>query len=158
MPGRPPHRRRRLILGFGLAVVVLVAGAAAVFALTRPGDVSNPDVEFRADEPTATATPTATPEGRKRHRKKVDPLDSFVWPLYGYTPDRRRFLPADGMRPPFKRLWKRRIGVLLEFSPVLDGRHLYIVDNRARLWAVDKDTGKVRWRRTLGSLAASTPA
>jgi outer membrane protein assembly factor BamB len=155
MSGRPPNRRRRVILGIGAAIVVLVAAAAAVFALTRPGDVSNPNVEFRADDPTPTATATATPG---RRHKKVNPLDSFEWPLYGYTPDRRRFLPAKGMKPPFRRLWQRKLHALLEFSPVLDGRHLYLIDNLAYVWSIDKNTGKVRWRKRVGRLAASTPA
>jgi outer membrane protein assembly factor BamB len=152
---RPRPRRWRLILGIGAALVVLVGAAATVFALTRPGDVSNPDVEFRAQEPTPTATPSPTPE---RRRKARDPLDSFEWPIYGYTPDRRRYLATKGMRPPFKQLWRRRLHALLEFSPVLDGRHLYLIDNLAYLWSIDKKTGKVRWRKRLGRLAASTPA
>jgi outer membrane protein assembly factor BamB len=78
--------------------------------------------------------------------------------VYGYTPDRRRFLPAQGMRPPFKRLWQRKLHALLEFSPVLDGRHLYLIDNLAYVWSIDKKTGKVRWRKRVGRLAASTPA
>ena len=54
-PQEPKRRRRRIVIGLGL-LVVLLASAAAVFALTREGDVSNPEVEFR-DEPTVTPTP-----------------------------------------------------------------------------------------------------
>jgi hypothetical protein len=42
---RPRWYRRRLVIVLGALVAVLVC-AAAVFALTRPGDVFNSDVEF----------------------------------------------------------------------------------------------------------------
>ena len=41
--------------------------AAAVFALTRPGDVFNPDVEF-FEEPSQTSVPT--PEAAEETPKK----------------------------------------------------------------------------------------
>ena len=49
--------------------------AAAVFALTRPGDVFNADVEF-FEEPSQTSVPTPEPEepsakkGKKGKKKK----------------------------------------------------------------------------------------
>ena len=79
MSPQPARRRRRILIGVG-----------TVFALTRPGDVSNPDVEFRA-EPTDTPVPDATKPPKKGEK---DPLDAFVWAHYGYSKDRRRYLPA----------------------------------------------------------------
>ena len=151
---RPPWFRRKLVIGIAATVLVLV-GAAAVYALTtEPGDVSNPNVEFRA-EPTGTPVPEQAPvPGRKG-----DPLRNFQWPDYGYTKDRRRYLPASfSIKPPFKRGWVRVAPVLLEFPPVMVGNRLYNLDNAGTARAYNKKTGKTEWQRHLGALAASSPA
>src|SRR3954453_8353329 len=154
MSPQPARRRRRILIGLGV-VVILVVAAGAVFALTRPGDVSNPDGEFRA-EPTETAVPDA-PQAPKRGEK--DPLHRFVWPVYGYALARRRYLPASqNLRPPYYRVWSLTGRVLLEFGPVLGGKSLYLLKNNGALYAIAKDTGRVRWKRRLGFLAAASPA
>ena len=141
--------------------MVVLAGAAAVFALTRPGDVFNSDVEFR-EEPTQTSVPEPAiqePERKGRKKKKRDPLAGFQWPTYGYTLDRRRFLQTEpSVRPPFKRDWSWSAGVLLEFAPIIVGDRLYIMDNAGVVTALDRRTGKRVWRRDMGYLAASSPA
>src|SRR5919197_1110102 len=154
MSPQPPRRRRRILIGVGMAVVLIVA-AGTVFALTRPGDVSNPDVEFRA-EPTDTPVPDATKPPKKGEK---DPLDDFVWAQYAYSKDRRRYLPASlNLRPPYYRVWSLTGRVLLEFGPVLGGKSLYLLKNNGSLYAVAKNTGRVRWKRKLGYLAAASPA
>jgi outer membrane protein assembly factor BamB len=154
MSPQPARRRRRILIGVGIAVVLIVA-AGMVFALTRPGDVSNPDVEFRA-EPTDTPVPDETQPPKKGEK---DPLDAFVWAHYGYSKDRRRYLPASqNLRPPYYRVWSVTGQVLLEFGPVLGGKSLYLLKNNASLYAIAKNTGRVRWKRKLGYLAAASPA
>jgi outer membrane protein assembly factor BamB len=154
MSPQRPRRRRWILIGLGIALVLVVA-AGAVFALTRPGDVSNPDVEFRA-EPTETPVPDETKTPAKGQK---DPLDSFVWAHYGYSKDRRRYLPASmNLRPPYYRVWSLPGRVLLEFGPVLGGKSLYLLKNNGALYAVSKNTGRVRWKRKLGYLAAASPA
>ena len=129
MSPQPPRRRRRILIGVGIAVVLIVA-AGTVFALTRPGDVSNPDVEFRA-EPTDTPVPDATKPPKKGEK---DPLDDFVWAHYGYSKDRRRYLPASlNLRPPYYRVWSLTGRVLLEFGPVPGGKSLYLLKNYGSL-------------------------
>jgi outer membrane protein assembly factor BamB len=138
----------------GVAVVVLAAGAGAFMVTRNTGDVSNPDVEFRP-EPTQTPVPTPTREGKR----KRDPLDDFVWATYGYSKDRRRYLPAStSLRPPFWRRWTLGGSILLEFSPVIGGRSLYLLKNNGAVYAISKKTGEVRWKRKMGHLAASSPA
>jgi len=139
-------------------VAVLVC-AAAVFALTRPGDVFNPNVEF-FEEPTQTSVPTPEPaDPTPKKGKKKDPLAGFVWPAYGYSRDRRRYLPTEpSVRPPFKLDWSRQFGVLLEFPPIIVGNRLYTVGNAGVVVALNRTTGKRVWRRDLGYLAASSPA
>jgi outer membrane protein assembly factor BamB len=86
-------------------------------------------------------------------------VDDFVWPIYGYTPDHTRtFQPSGGLNGPFKRVWYRRASGLLEFPPVIaDGMLIQLADN-GRIVALNKDNARLRWRRQLGSLSASTPA
>src|ERR671920_1966311 len=98
-PQEPKRRRRRILLGLGLALLLLV-GAAGAFVSTRGGDVSNPDVEFRPE-------PSATPPPEQEPAAKGDrPADRFIWAQYGYSKDRRRYLPAPrSLRPPFQEYW-----------------------------------------------------
>jgi outer membrane protein assembly factor BamB len=148
--------RRKLLLGAAVVLVALVA-AGTVFALTRPpADVSHPNVEFRP-EPTETAVPDV-PEPTPGS-KKPDPLQNFTWAQYGYSQDRRRYLPASTvLRPPFWRVWTLPGDVLLEFPPVMAEGKLFLLKNNGALYAIDKKTGKVVWKRKVGVLAAASPA
>src|SRR3954451_13552180 len=111
-----PHGRgRRWLILLTAAFVVVLAGAAVAYKLTRPpGDVSHPDVQFIDPTPEPTATPTATP-GRKTR-----PVDDFRWPMYGYSPDHRRaYTPPRPLEVPFRRVRYRPASALLEFPPVV---------------------------------------
>lgn len=148
--------RRKLLLGVAVALVVLVGGGV-VFALTRqPGDVSNPNVAFR-DEPTETPVPD-TPEPTPGS-KKPDPLQNFQWAYYGYSQDRRHYLAASSrLRPPFGRVWTLGGSTLTEFPPVMAEGKLFLLKNNGAVYAIDKRTGKVLWKRKVGALAAASPA
>ncbi len=151
------HGRRRWLVLLSAALVLVVAAGAVAYKLTRPpGDVSHPGVEFDNPTPTATPTPTPTPKKRKRHQKVAD---TFRWPMYGYTPDHKRtFQPSGGLDAPFRRIWYRPASALLEFPPIIvDGMLIQLADN-GRIVAIDKKTGRAKWRRDLGDLSASTPA
>ena len=126
---------------------LLLAAGAGAYVLLSGGDVSNPDVEFRA-EPTETPAPTPDKKGA------VD----FTWPQYGYTPTRRHYLAASkSLRPPFKRRWSWNANSLLEFTPVIAEGKLFVIKNNGGVYALNKRNGKVRWRRDMGKLAASAP-
>jgi outer membrane protein assembly factor BamB len=149
MSSPPPRRLRRGLLG-AVAVLLVLAGGAVAFVLAhKPGDVSHPDVEFTTGS-TATTTPPPRPQA----------VDRFLWPTYGYSADRtRNFGDApDYLRPRFRRGWTYRGGALLEFPPTIDGGSLYFVDDDGILRALDKTSGRVRWRRQVGRLAAASPA
>lgn len=150
--------RKKLFLGAAVVFAVIVV-AGAVFALTRPpADVSNPDVAFE-EEPTVTPVPTEIPDEPENGSKKKDPLRNFVWAGYGYSKDRRRFLPASKLlRPPFWRVWSYTGKILLEFSPIMAEGKLFQLRNNGALHAINKRTGKRVWARKLGTLAASSPA
>ena len=149
---RPPRfTRRRTLIGIA-ATLALAAGVAGLLELSREGDAFDPEVAFETE-------PRPAPEPPSPPRSRTDPIDRFVWPIYGYTKDRRRYLPAPSdLRPPFARLWMVRARVLLEFSPVIGGRSLYLLDNNGFVHAIAKKTGRLRWKRRLGVLAAASPA
>ena len=145
--------RRRLLLGIAAFLVLSAgAGAAVYFAFVKePGDVSNPDAEF---------VPTATQEApQPKPRPKRQPVDSFTWPQFGYTPNHTRYFPARrSLRPPFRQVWRISGQTLLEFPPSLKGRLLFQLNDGGTIRGIDKNTGKVIWRNQRGHLAASSPA
>jgi outer membrane protein assembly factor BamB len=142
----PPMQRRIPRWAYVLGVVLaLAAGGLAVWLIwgRAPDDVSNPDAEFTA--------PTEEPKPAKRKPK------DFVWPIFGFTPDRSKYFPTK-LHPPFKRVWRHRADSLLEFPPVLARKTLYFVTNRGTTVALNAETGKTRWRRSVGTLSAASPA
>ncbi len=80
------------------------------------------------------------------------------WPIFGLDPARTRYLPAKGIKPPFRKLWRYTERPLLEFPPIYVGGKLYVVNNNGTAFALDADTGKVLWERSIGRLNASSPA
>jgi outer membrane protein assembly factor BamB len=142
-PGGRRRRRWPWILG-GLLVLAAGVAVAGYFAFVKaPDDVSHPDVEF-------TAPKKAPPP--KRRDTGVD------WPLYGYDLGRTRYLPGVKIRPPLEREWTRAGSHLIEFQPVLMSGRLYYQKNNGEIYSVSAGTGRVRWRRHIGGLSASTPA
>src|SRR5215211_7279331 len=155
----PPQERKRrwwrIVLVLGIAMVLLVGAAAAYVLTQQEDDVSNPDVEFR-EEPRGTPEPEVEPE--EPGGKKTRGVDRFIWPQYGYTRDRRRYLPLKKPpRPPFRELWQYQGNVLLEFPPVIGGKRLYLLNDSGVLFSINKHTGSVQWKRRLGALAAASP-
>ena len=147
------------MLGAAVAVLLLAGVAAAFVVLNQPEDISNPDVAFR-EEPAATPEEELEPEETPKPGKKQTPkIDRFIWAHYGYTRDRRRYLPVKNPpHPPFREVWQYQGSVLLEFPPVIGGKRLYLLNDSGRLYSIHKKTGDVRWSRKLGALAAASPA
>ena len=115
-----------------VAIVAILAllstGAfAAAAMLERPGDISNPDATFDVSKGVG--------------KKSKPPVDRTVdWPRFGYDNGRSKFLDAQGVRPPYRKLWKYDGGELIEFPPiVVDGR-LYFIDNAGLYVALDAET------------------
>jgi outer membrane protein assembly factor BamB len=136
-----------------LGVVVFVF-VAAPMVLGHGGDVSNSDVTFVE---TTESTPAAVAGRAGTRRHPAD--DNFEWPVYGFTKARTHHLPLNVTpSPPYHEAWAYRGKVLLEFAPVLCGRKVYLMKNNAALYALSRRTGKPRWKRKLGELAAASPA
>jgi outer membrane protein assembly factor BamB len=158
MPGPSSDpRRRRLLLGGAVVLALLVlAGAAIAIVLHArgPEEVADPSVEFAGG-----GVPTT------QQRAPADAVDRYDdgadWPVYGANPQRTRYLPVaapEPLRPPLVERWGVTGKVLLEFPPVLCGARIYALRNDGVLRAVDRRTGRVRWTKRIGSLAASAPA
>jgi outer membrane protein assembly factor BamB len=142
--------RKRILIG--VAALLVLAGVGAYFVLSHgPGNVSNPNVAFEDETPTPTASPVP---GKEQPEAKP-----FLWTTYGYTPDRKRSLdvPASLVKPPFHQRWAYNGKGVLEFPPVMSAKSLFIVRNDGTVQCIYKTTGKVRWSKHVGTLAASSP-
>ena len=62
--------------------------------------------------------------------------------MYGLNPARTRYLPAKGINPPFRKLWRYTERPLLEFPPIYVGGKLYAINNNGTAFALDAKTGK----------------
>lgn len=151
----PSPRGKRLLPWPAIAAVILVLGVAtaALAVWGGGGDEFNPDVGFDTGEDARSATtPRARADGHPAD-------DGFAWPIFGYSKARTHHLPLrNAPRPPYRQAWAERGSVLLEFSPVLCGRRLYQLKNNGALYAISRTTGRVSWKRKLGTLAAASPA
>ncbi|MDQ5893847.1 MAG: PQQ-binding-like beta-propeller repeat protein [Actinomycetota bacterium] len=144
-PGDLPWYRQRGKIAAIAAVIVVALGGIALIAyneLKRPDDVRNSDVAFK--EPAKTPKPV--------------PKDETVnWSTFRLNPQRTGYLPVNGIRPPFKRVWKYGDQPLLEFPPIVVNGRLYFVDNDGHARALRSDNGREVWHRKIADLNASTP-
>lgn len=132
---------RRLTIGLALGAVLLLAGVAVGYELLkRPADVHNPHATFKPQKP-----------AKPKKAKTVN------WPMFGLNPARTRYLPAKGIKPPYRTLWRYTERPLLEFPPIFVGGKLYAVNNSGNAFALDANTGKVLWEHRIGRLNASSP-
>ena len=135
------HRNRWVGVALLAAALIFSAAAVGYELLKRPADVHNPDAIFVPQKPKAPP----------KEAKTVN------WPMYGLNPARTRYLPARGIKPPFRKLWRYKDKPLLEFPPIYVGGKLYFVNNNGFAYALDAATGKTIWERRIGALNASTP-
>ncbi|HEY5052678.1 MAG TPA: PQQ-binding-like beta-propeller repeat protein [Solirubrobacterales bacterium] len=141
-PKRVWREHRRWPVGLIVAAFVALGGIVLAYELLkRPPDVHNSKAAFKPEKP-----------------PQPKPKKTVNWPFYGYNPARTRYLPARGIKPPYRKLWRYTERPLLEFPPIYVGGKLYAVNNSGFAFALDADTGKVLWERRIGRLNASSPA
>ena len=80
------------------------------------------------------------------------------WPMYGVTPRRTQTQTAIRLRPPFKVIWSRGLGSLLEFPAVVSDGLAYIANYRGSVFAISMRYGTVAWRTETGGKMAASPA
>lgn len=148
-PGTGPGARRwlRWVVIVGVVGLVLAGGAVAFVLLHKPGNVSHPNLSF-----TTTTTSSTTTTARR------EPVDTFLWPRYGYDAARTRVFDVPGVpEPPFRVGWRFQDYALLEFPPVIYHTTLFFVDDNGSAKALDKRTGHKLWEQKIGTLAAASP-
>ena len=81
------------------------------------------------------------------------------WPMYGATETRAQTQTHIRLRPPFRVVWSRGLGSLIEFPAVVADGVAYIGNARATVRAISMRTGHVLWRHeTPYGRMASSPA
>jgi outer membrane protein assembly factor BamB len=134
------RHRRASALALVVLAAVLAAGGLLYLESKRSKLTVGPGAGGGSESPESESKPS-----------------SFVWPTFGYDRARTSHLSSE-LKPPFKRVWKRRpTGKLLEFPPSLAKGRLFLVENEARVMALSARTGRKLWKRDLGALAATTP-
>ncbi|MHB1242925.1 MAG: outer membrane protein assembly factor BamB family protein [Gaiellaceae bacterium] len=85
--------------------------------------------------------------------------DDLQWPMYGANDRRTQANPEIDVRPPFKVVWSRGVGALVEFPAVVSNGVAYVANYKGHVYALDMRDGKVLWRfRPRGGKMASSPA
>jgi outer membrane protein assembly factor BamB len=131
-------------VGGGLVAIAL---AVAIGLYVRAQD----PIEKRGsatDEFVTSEEPEPKPPPKKANRRP--------WPTYGYDGARQHISPYDH-RPPYKRLWTIDAHDTLEFPPTLGYGRMYLAQQKGLFFALDAETGRVDWRKSLGRCAASSP-
>jgi outer membrane protein assembly factor BamB len=81
------------------------------------------------------------------------------WLMYGVTPARTQYQATIPLRPPFRVVWGRDLGALLEFPAVIDGGVAYITDASGEIFALSMSNGRTLWKVNMHTTTeASSPA
>ncbi|HVV58107.1 MAG TPA: PQQ-binding-like beta-propeller repeat protein [Gaiellaceae bacterium] len=82
---------------------------------------------------------------------------ALQWPLYGATPARTHVQSSMRVRPPFRVVWTRGVGSLMEFPAVVSDGVAYVGNYRETIRAISMRDGSVIWRHDTphGKMASS---
>ena len=82
---------------------------------------------------------------------------SLQWTMYGADARRTQAQPDLRVRPPFRVVWSRGLGTLIEFPAVVKDGVAYIANARGTVSALDMRNGKIIWQHETphGKMAAS---
>jgi outer membrane protein assembly factor BamB len=84
---------------------------------------------------------------------------ALQWPMYGASPSRTQTHAEIGVRPPFRVVWSRGLGALVEFPAVVSDGIAYVGNNQGTVFAIRMRNGRVAWRHAVrGGKMASSPA
>jgi outer membrane protein assembly factor BamB len=95
---------------------------------------------------------------QRKHRAVVRLYHAGLqWPMYGATFARTQAHEGIRVRPPFRVVWSRGLGSLIEFPAVVSDGVAYIGNTHGTIRALSMRNGKVLWRRDArnGKMAAS---
>jgi outer membrane protein assembly factor BamB len=97
----------------------------------------------------------------KQHRRVTIRLfrQSLQWPMYGANARRTQAHADIKVRPPFRVVWSRGVGALVEFPAVVADGVGYVANYKGHVYALDMRNGKVIWKHDPpGGKMASSPA
>lgn len=137
----------RVVVTAALFAAMASVAFGVVGLLKRPGDISNPDAAFNVHKGAGKSNKPPTPKDR-----------TIDWPRFGYDVGRSKFLDAQSVKPPFRKVWKYQGDELIEFPPIVVDDRLYFIDNAGVYVCLDATNGKVIWKKRLSTLNASSPA
>ncbi len=81
------------------------------------------------------------------------------WPMYGADPARTQSQGSIRLRPPFRTIWSRGLGSLIEFPAVVSDGRAYIGNYQGTIYGLAMRSGKVIWKYDPpGGKMASSPA
>ena len=75
---------------------------------------------------------------------------SSQWFMYGVDPERTQVDDAIALRPPFRIVWSRGLGSMIEYPAVVADGVAYVTTFRGMLWALDMRNARILWRFYLG--------
>ena len=140
-------KRAAIVVAVLLLIAIVGAAIAYRIASREPADVrGSSTVEFE---------PTQEPAVEKREPRVVA---NTPWPLYGYNAARTRTASEFELRPPYRKIWARRLGNIVEFPPVVAYDALYVAQWRGRLFKFRARDGKILWRKHFHRCSAASPA
>ncbi|HVM68850.1 MAG TPA: PQQ-binding-like beta-propeller repeat protein, partial [Gaiellaceae bacterium] len=81
------------------------------------------------------------------------------WPVYGANPQRTNAHLGIRLRPPFRVVWSRGLGSLVEFPAVVHEGVAFVGNYKGTIYAIEMRRGRVVWRYDPpGGKMASSPA
>jgi outer membrane protein assembly factor BamB len=131
----------------GAALVAVLAVAVGVYAYEK----EKQPIQKRGsatDEFVTTDKPKPAPPPKARNPRP--------WPTYGYDTARSHVSPYKH-RPPYRQVWKIDAHDTLEFPPTVGYGHVYLAQQKGLFFALDARTGRLKWRKSMGRCAASSP-
>lgn len=152
----PLHMPRTLVWIIA-AVAVLVAALAGLTAATWLSTRDQPKGALDTALTDVTVTPEKTRPTTKPAPKPTD--DQRCWRFFGGDPQRSLARPSAKLGLPKRKiLWTRGLESYIEYPPSYCEGTLYVNSFEGEVFAIDADTGKIRWRRDFGGTKPSTPA
>lgn len=146
----------------GRAIPGAVVRAGAVQGRTASSGVAELSLERLGDYTVEVSAPGYTPFRERLALGETATVTLYdprlQWPLYGANPARTQTHAGIRLRPPFRVVWERASGGLLEFPAVVWEGVAYLNNAHGGLRAISMENGRALWRRRVGSVMASSPA
>ena len=143
------------ILAAVTVLVLALFGLAIAVALTRQEPPSG-SLDTDLEGVTVSAETTTVPEPEP----PPEPVgDRGCWRTFGADPQALPRPPRCDLGLPARKFtWARGLGSYIEFPPVYCEGELYVNGFSGTTFAIDAETGKIRWTRRVGGTLPSSPA